>query len=184
MEELFRQVETLADDHGDSLPPVDQWEPAFSGDLNLRIDRSGRWYYEDSPFKRPRLVRLFSTILKREGDDYFLVTPVEKWRIQVDDVPFLVVNFEQQRDENGRQCLRFQTSTDDRVIADRDHPLWVEKSSDGEPRPYLMIRGNMPGLVHRNVYYRLVDLAMEQGGEQDGQLFIDSAGERFALHVD
>lgn len=181
MEALFRQVEDLIAKEPGKLPPVEKWTPALSGDLDMRIGKDGQWFYQGSAIKRQPLVKLFSSILKREGDDYFLVTPVEKWRIQVDNAPFLVVNFAQDSDENG-SLLRFKTTTDDIVVADKEHPIWMEqKPGESTPQPYLMIRGNMPGLIHRNLFYQLVDFALgqEEGGGTD--IVLRSRGERFVL---
>lgn len=164
----------------DSLPPVHRWDPEFSGDLDIRIARDGTWYHEGERIRREALVRLFSTILLREADEYFLVTPVEKYRIRVDDAPFVAVDMECLEDD-GEQKLAFTTNVGSVVIAGPDRPLRVETGADGEPSPYVLVRDNLEALVHRNVFYRMVELG--EHVERDGQpwLAVRSAGERFWL---
>jgi hypothetical protein len=147
---------------GKHLPPVHQWNPEFCGDMDLHIDRSGIWFYKDSPIGRHRLVKLLSSVMRRDEDgDYYLVTPVEKLRIQVDDVPFLAVELESEG-QGQKQKLLFRTNVDDIVIADEYHPIRVaEDLITGEPSPYVMIRDGLEALLSRSVFYRLVDLAVE-----------------------
>lgn len=148
-------------------PPVDKWNPPFCGDLDIRIARDGTWYYLGTPIGRAPLVKLFSSILKREGDAYFLVTPVEKVGIKVDDAPLLATDFE--ATGKGRdQTLRFFTKTEDDVTAGPDHPIRVTRDPDtGEPAPYILIRRNLEALIDRKSFYRLVDLGVnEQYGGQ------------------
>lgn len=182
MNDLFAQAEALQKDYASRLPPVDQWDPPLSGDIDICITRDGRWFHEGDEFRRHELVKLFASILKREGDDYFLVTPVEKWRIRVEDVPFAVVDFDRQG-SGSEQVLAFKTATDDVVIAGQEHPIWVDSQplSDGteEPAPYIMVRNNMAGRISRNVFYHLVDLALENG---DGDtIAVTSQGVNFPL---
>ncbi len=142
------------------LPPVHLWNPEFSGNLDMRIARDGTWYYQGTPINRPELARLFSTILKREGEDYFLVTPVEKVGITVDDAPFVAVDFDT-RGEADSQELTFQTNMGDAVIAGPDNPIRVERRPQtGEPSPYLMVRAGLEALVDRKSFYRLVDIGV------------------------
>ena len=148
-------------------PPADKWNPPFCGDLDIRIARDGTWYYLGTPIGRAPLVKLFSSILKREGDDYFLVTPVEKVGIKVDDAPLLATDFE--ATGTGRdQTLRFFTKTEDEAIAGPDHPIRVTRDpATGEPAPYILIRRNLEALIDRKSFYRLVDLGTnEQYGGQ------------------
>ncbi len=135
--------------------PVHLWTPDFCGDLDMRIARDGTWFYLGSPIGRRPLVRLFSTILKREGDDYFLVTPVEKVGIQVDDVPFIAVDFEV---EDGN--ITFETNVGDFAPLGPDHPLRLMHNEKGEPAPYVMVRNNLEARIDRKSFYRLVDLAV------------------------
>lgn len=180
---FIQQVESLQQQYQRKLPPVQNWNPSLSGDMDMRVAKDGRWYHEGDEIKRQSLVNLFSTILKKESDEYFLVTPVEKWRIQVEDAPFLVVGYEYVAEQNnGPAHYRFLTSTDDQVIADKEHPLWVETSASGEPQPYLMIRHGMAGLIHRNVYYQLVEAALRGADDKEkASVGIHSCGEFFPL---
>ena len=148
-------------------PPVDKWNPPFCGDLDIRIARDGTWYYLGSPIGRAPLVKLFSSILKREGDAYFLVTPVEKVGIKVDDAPLLATDFEV-TGEGRDQSLRFITKTEDEATAGPDHPIRMTRDPvTGEPSPYILIRRNLEALIDRKSFYRLVDLGTnEQYGGQ------------------
>lgn len=152
---------------GRGLPPVEKWNPPFCGDLDMRIARDGTWFYLGTPIGRHELVKLFSTIIRRDGDDYFLVTPVEKVGITVEDAPFVAVDFDQ-TDEG----LRFVTNVGDTAIAGVDHPIRVLRDQEtGEPSPYILIRRNLEALIDRKSFYRLVDLgevALHDGVEWFG----------------
>lgn len=140
------------------LPPVHLWDPPFCGDLDMRIARDGTWFYLGTPIGRPELVRLFSSILKREGEDYFLVTPVEKVGITVDDAPFVAVDFER-RGSGAAQSLTFETQVGDHATAGPDHPLrFARNDRTGEPAPYVMIRAGLEALIDRKSFYRLVEI--------------------------
>ena len=120
----------------------------------MRIARDGTWFYLGSPIGRAELVKLFSTILRRDGDDYFLVTPVEKVGIIVDDAPFVAVDFNPVADD-----LVFETNVGDRVTAGPDHPIRVVRDPQtGEPSPYVLVRANLEALIDRKSFYRLVDI--------------------------
>lgn len=146
------------------LPPVHLWDPPFCGDLDMRIARDGTWFYLGTPIGRKELVRLFSSILKKEGDRYFLVTPVEKVGITVEDAPFVAVDFEAVG--TGRdQVLTFLTHVGDSAVAGPDHPIRVTRDpATGEPAPYVMIRAGLEALIDRKSFYRLVDLGVEHEG--------------------
>jgi hypothetical protein len=149
-------------------PPVHLWNPPFCGNIDIRIARDGTWFYLGTPIGRAPLVKLFSSILKREGDGYFLVTPVEKVGIKVDDAPLLAIDFDV--DGTGLdQTLTFTTKTEDRAALGPDHPLRVERDPDtGEPSPYILIRANLWALIDRKSFYRLVDLGCHH--LHDGQM--------------
>ena len=146
------------------LPPVEQWHPTHCGDSDMRIARDGTWFHLGSPIGRQDMVRLFSTILRREPDGGFvLVTPVEKLDIQVEDAPFVAV--EMKAEGQGRDAsLAFRLNTGDLVTASAEHPLRFEATGDG-PRPYLHVRGGLEALVGRSVYYELAERALS--GEDD-----------------
>ncbi|EKE44734.1 hypothetical protein OCGS_1117 [Oceaniovalibus guishaninsula JLT2003] len=138
------------------LPPVEKWDPPFCGDLDMRIARDGTWFYDGTPIGRPALVRLFSTILKREGERHYLVTPVEKVGIAVDDAPFVAVDFDVAGDP---PALTFTTNVGDTVTAGPDHAIRVERDAEtGEPAPYLHVRRGLEALIDRKSFYRLVEI--------------------------
>ena len=151
-----------------SLPPVEQWKPPLSGEMDLRITRDGTWFHEGQAIRRESLVRLFSTLLRRDEDgDYYLLTPREKWRIQVDDAPFLAVMLDVSG-EGERQVLCFETNVGDKVLAGPTHPMVVEyRFASGEPSPYVHVRGRLRALISRSVFLELADLGMER--EVDGE---------------
>jgi len=139
-------------------PPVHLWNPPFCGDIDMRIARDGTWFYLGTPIGRAPLVRLFSSILKREGDSYFLVTPVEKVGITVDDAPLVAIDFDA-TGEGPSQTLTFTTLTEDVVTLGPDHPLRVTRDPEtGEPSPYVLIRADLWALVDRKSFFRLVEL--------------------------
>ncbi|MDE4098212.1 DUF1285 domain-containing protein [Phaeobacter gallaeciensis] len=162
---------------GKGLPPVHLWNPPFCGDLDMRIARDGTWFYLGTPIGRFELVRLFSSILKREGDKYFLVTPVEKVGITVDDAPFVAVDFEASG-AGEDQVLTFTTHVGDSAVAGPDHPIRVVRDPEtGEPSPYVMIRAGLEALIDRKSFYRLVEL----GSHHDGWFGLWSSGEFFPV---
>jgi hypothetical protein len=139
------------------LPPVHLWDPPFCGDLDMEIRRDGTWFYEGTPIGRKPLVRLFSTILKREDDRFFLVTPVEKVGIRVEDAPFVAVDFEA-AGTGAAQVISFTTNVSDVVVAGPEHRIRVERDDGGEPSPYVHVRAGLDALIDRKSFYRLVDL--------------------------
>ena len=163
------------------LPPVHLWNPPFCGDLDMRIARDGTWFYLGTPIGRPALVKLFSSILKREGDAYFLVTPVEKVGITVDDAPFVAVDFEpagQGRD----QTLTFETHVGDRVTAGPDHPIRVTRDPQtAEPSPYVLVRANLEALIDRKSFYRLVDIGTTEAHDGQDWFGLWSGGQFFPV---
>ena len=162
---------------GRGLPPVEQWNPPFCGDLDIRISRDGTWLYMGTPIGRPELARVFSTILKREGDKYFLVTPVEKVGITVDDAPFLAVDFHV-TGSGSAQVLEFTTSMGDQTKASAENPLRIERDADtGEPAPYVHVRRGLEALIDRKSFYRLIDI----GTHHDGWFGLWSSGVFFPI---
>ena len=162
---------------GRGLPPVDQWNPPFCGDLDMRIARDGTWFYLGTPIGRVELVKLFSTIIRRDGDDYFLVTPVEKVGITVDDAPFVAVDFNRVDGD-----LVFTTNVGDEAVAGPEHPIRVVRDSEtGEPSPYILIRRNLEALIDRKSFYRLVDLGEVASHEGVDWFGVASGGEFFPI---
>ena len=165
---------------GRALPPVHLWNPPFCGDLDMRIAGDGTWFYMGTPIGRPALVRLFSTILKREDGKHFLVTPVEKVGIRVEDAPFLAVEMLKENDGRG-QLLRFRTNVDDWVACDAAHPLRFEAAADGGLTPYLHVRAELWAKVTRAIYYDLVDIGEERVVDGRAMFGIASSGAFFAM---
>jgi len=163
------------------LPPVHLWNPPDCGDLDMRIARDGTWFYLGTPIGRPELVRLFSTILRKDDDRYVLVTPVEKVGIQVDDAPFVAVDFEVEGD--GReQILSFETNLGDMAVAGLDHPIRVERDAEtGEPSPYILIRAALEALIDRKSFYRLVELGAHSDVEGTSWFGLWSTGQFFPI---
>lgn len=158
---------------GRDLPPVHLWHPKHCGELDLVIRADGLWIHEGSPIGRPELVRLFSTVLRKDPDGYHLVTPVEKLKITVEDAPFRAVGVEKQVEE-----LVFTTDMGDRVTAGPDHPVRVETDPvTAEPAPYVLVRGDLEARISRAVFYELVQMAQEK----DGHLIVTSGGTVFSL---
>lgn len=140
--------------------PVHLWNPPFCGDLDMRIARDGTWFYLGSPIGRAKLVQLFSSIIRKDDDAYFLVTPVEKVGITVDDAPFVATDFDA-TGEGRNQALTFVTHVGDTVTAGSNHPIRVAIApATGEPSPYVLVRANLEALIDRKSFYRLVDIAV------------------------
>eukprot|EP01037_Dinobryon_pediforme_P038828 gene38828-47069_t len=139
------------------LPPVHLWNPPHCGDIGMRIARDGTWFYQGTPIGRPALVRLFSTILRKDPDGYVLVTPVEKVSIDVEDAAFLAVEMALEGDGPLRR-LRFRTNVDDWVEVDPEHPLRFEPGDAAGVKPYVLVRGGLWALVTRALFYDIVAL--------------------------
>ncbi|WP_082029822.1 DUF1285 domain-containing protein [Ruegeria sp. ANG-S4] len=145
------------------LPPLDQWNPPFCGDLDIRIAKDGTWTYLGSPITRFELVKLFSSILKKEDGKYYLVTPVEKVGITVDDAPFIAVDFDQAGTVED-QTLTFTTHVGDTTIAGPDFPIRIVIDPEtNEPSTYVLVRANLEARLDRKTFYRLVDIGTDHG---------------------
>lgn len=159
------------------LPPVHLWNPPHCGEIDIRIRKDGVWFHEGTPIGREALVRLFSTVLRRDPDGYHLVTPVEKMKITVEDAPFIAVRVDQ--DGDG---LRFETNVGDVVEAGLDNAIRVEIDPiTGEPRPYLHVRRGLEALIARPVFYELVELARARETPQGPVFGVESQGAWFPI---
>jgi uncharacterized protein len=159
------EIARLADEA--KLPPVESWNPTHCGHSDMRIARDGTWFHQGSPIGRPAMVKLFSTILRREADGSFvLVTPAEKLTIEVEDAPFLAVELKSEGTGEERR-LAFRLNTGDLIVAGADHPLRFEQCEDG-PHPYLLVRNGLEALVARPVYYELANAALDEGATPPG----------------
>ncbi len=148
--------ESAQHEQAEALPPVLDWTPDYCGEMNLVIKRNGQWWHEGTPFSRAKLVKLLSSVLRKEGERYFLVTPVEKVGIQVEDVPFVVTD-SNSVDDN----IQIQTQTGDTVILSQEHPVEL-REFQGDYLPYCHIRHDLWARVHQNVLYRWVNQATER----------------------
>ena len=171
---IFTELSKLDED---TFPPVESWDPPLCENVHMKIDRNGKWYFMDSVISRERMVKLFSRVLRLDGEEYFLVTPVEKIKIEVEDKPFVIVTY-QKEIKNDKEVFLFKTNVGDIVLLDTLDKLRVEIDKDTqEPSPYLKVRKNLEGLISRNVFYQLVD----ESYERDKELFIKSNDKEFSL---
>jgi hypothetical protein len=161
---------------GRGLPPVHLWNPAHCGEIDIVIRKDGTWFHEGTPIGREALVRLFSTVLRKDPDGIHLVTPVEKLKITVEDAPFIAVRV----DRDG-EALRFLTNVGDEVEAGPDNEIRVEIGEDGEPRPYLHVRRGLEALIARPVFYELVEMAQERATPQGPTMGVASNGAWFPV---
>lgn len=169
------KLDALLQQIGDQQqPPVERWDPPFCGNLNMQIHRNGDWFYEGTPIGRPALVKLFASVLKREGDDYFLVTPVEKVGLQVAVTPFVAVGADW---VEGTWVVT--NNLGEQQPLNIDHPLDALSDTDN---PVMTWRRNLPARIHQNLMYQWQTWALEQGGwADDGRLWLSSAGQSFLL---
>jgi hypothetical protein len=173
-------VSQLEDDGSGKLPPVHLWKPAFCGDMDMLIKANGQWIHEGGLIKRPAMVKMFSRILWLEDEDYFLVTPVEKVRIQVEDAPFLVTHMSVMTNDDG-VTLAFTTSVGDHLVLGQDDiSLWMD-DYQGEAHPYISVRYGMKALIHRNIFYDLVELGQEKEINGEMHLCVTSNKQYFSL---
>jgi uncharacterized protein len=157
--------------------PVHLWNPPFCGDIDMRIAADGTWYYLNSPIGRKPLMQLFANVLRRDGDDYFLVTPVEKCGIKVDDAPF-VANRMLVENEGPDQIIHFETNVEDHVTVNVHHPLrFAEEAGTQGLKPYVLMRTNLEALVARSLFYDLVQV----GSVENGWFGVRSSGVFFAM---
>ena len=164
------------------IPPVEKWNPPFCGDIDMHILRNGKWTYMGSEIKRPAMIKLFSNIIRLDDDGhYYLVTPVEKVRIKVDDVPFVAVSMNKIEDE-GVSYLSFTTNVQDEIILSKENPIEIVINDNDEPSPYITIRKNLKALISRSVYYDLINMAEEEIIEDKKFLVIKSNNTLFKLY--
>jgi len=166
---------------GDGLPPVHLWNPPYCGEIDMRIAADGTWYYQKTPIGRPALVKLFASVLKREDGRYYLVTPVEKCGITVDDAPFMAVEVRREESSAG-PILKFRTNVGEEVACGPEHKLRFERQeASGGYKPYLHVRSELWAKATRPVYYDLVELGEQR--EIDGVTWfgVRSQGEFFKI---
>lgn len=162
---------------GRGLPPVHLWHPEHCGEIDIVIKRDGLWFHEGTPIGRAPLVRLFSTVLRKDPDGFHLVTPVEKLKITVEDAPFIAVRVDREGD-----ALRFTTNVGDEVVAGPDNAIRVEMDEKtGEPRPYVHVRRGLEALIARPVFYELVEMAAERDMPEGRRMAVGSDGAWFTV---
>ncbi len=179
LEKLSQQLSGLTDGKEKKLPPIESWNPPYCGEIDIRVKANGDWFFGGTVFKRLSLVKLFASVLWREvesdQDDYFLVTPVEKIKIIIEDAPFVLTQWAWQDEAKTKMVVC--TNLDDEFVLDENHPLTV----NGNGELYVTVRRNLVAKVHRNVYYQWVDLAKEVEMEKGTELVFTSAGCEFSL---
>ena len=164
------------------LPPVHLWNPPLCENVEMKIDREGRWFFMNSPIGRERMVELFSKVLRLDEDgEYYLVTPVEKIRIEVEERPFLIIDYQLIK-KDDKQVISFETNTGDIFLLDKDHPINVNiNPKTGEPKPYVLVRSNLEGIISRNIYYKLIELAETKKVEGEQILVLKSDNQDFEI---
>lgn len=172
LDQLFLALEAEGKDR--RYPPIHRWKPEHIGTIDIHIAADGTWFHEGTAFKRPALVKLLSTVLVREGSDYFLVSPHEKLRISVADVPLLAVDFETRGTDRSMDIL-FTTNGGDHVVVDQEHPLFMRRG-----KPYVHVRDGIEALIVRPTFYRLV----EAGESRGDSVSLWSRGTEFDLNPD
>ncbi|WP_286263482.1 DUF1285 domain-containing protein [Thalassotalea atypica] len=161
--------------HENKVPPVELWDPPYCGEMDIVIKADGSWYYNGSIFKRMSLVKLFASVIKKENDEYFLVTPVEKIKITVEDAPFVLTQWQWQDD--CQETIIVATNLDDEFALNPDHRMRL----DNNGQLYVTVRRNLEAKVHRNVYYQWVDIVKEVPSETGTALIFQSAGQFYTL---
>lgn len=181
-EQLFADLIEQTNKSSSQLPPVHLWHPEKTGDMEMLIDREGRWFHQSVEIKRPAMVKLFASLLRIEDGDYFLVAPNEKWQIQVDIAPLYIVDAERIF-RDGVQVISFTTSTEERVLLSSDNRLIMHQKRPLESiYPLIHVRDGLNALVSRNIYYQLVDWGRENSLDNGKrELIIDSLGSQFSL---
>ncbi|MBD2745139.1 DUF1285 domain-containing protein [Microvirga sp. BT688] len=178
---LTRLTEALgSDSKRKGPPPVERWNPAYCGEIDMRIAADGTWHYMGSPINRPALVKLFSTVLRKDPERYVLVTPVERVGITVEDAPFLAVEMAVEGEGEGRQ-IAFRTNVDDLVQVGPDHPLRFEQDANGGIKPYVKVRGELWALVTRSLTLDLVAMGEERTVDKAATFGLAAGGAFFPI---
>jgi hypothetical protein len=178
---LARLTEALGSDaKRKGLPPVERWNPAYCGEIDMRIAADGTWHYMGTPINRPALVKLFSTVLRKDPERYVLVTPVERVGITVEDAPFLAVEMAVDGDGESRQ-IAFRTNVDDLVQVSGEHPLRFEQDANGGVKPYVKVRGELWARVTRSLALDLIALGEEKDVEGVATFGVRASGDFFHI---
>jgi hypothetical protein len=177
LDQILAEIESSADSHASKR----DWNPACQGEIDIRIAADGNWFHQGRQFQRDSLVKLFASILRREDDDYFLVTPAEKLRIEVEDAPFIATLVESVENK-GQAAIVFTTNIGERIVVDRENAIRIDiDANTSQPRPYVHFREGLDALISRSAFYDLINLAHETLRDGKGYLCITSMGEEFEL---
>lgn len=175
---LLAQIKNIVPKQNNFIPP---WNPPYCGEIDMRIAADGTWYYLGTPIGRKEMVKLFSKVLRKEDDNFFLVTPVEKVKIIVDDAPFLAISVQPIKMDN-KNALVFTTQVDDEIILNLDNPIKVLVNADiNTPQPYILARSKLWAKLSRPVYYELINIAEEKVIDSETHLGVNSLGDFFSL---
>jgi hypothetical protein len=177
LEAITSQLSSKEITSNNKIPPVEDWNPEYCGEMDLQIKANGDWFYNGTIFKRASLVKLLASVLKMEGDEYFLVTPVEKIKITVDDAPFVLTKWHWQDDSQTNMIV--SNNIGDEFFLDAQHPLSANMAGE----LYVVVRRNLLAKIHRNVYYQWIDIAKEVPTKNGTELMFISAGCEFSLGV-
>jgi hypothetical protein len=165
---------------GRGLPPVERWNPPYGGEIDMRIASDGTWFYKGSAIARPALVKLFSTVLRRDPERFVLVTPVERLGIVIEDMPFLAVEMAVEGEGDGRR-IAFRTNVDDLVAVAPDHPLRFARGEGDAVKPYVLVRGGLWARLTRSLTYDLLELGEEREVDGAGLFGVAAGGAFFAV---
>ena len=175
LEKITHQLSTKGISSNNKIPPVEDWNPEYCGEMDLQIKANGDWFYTGTIFKRASLVKLLASVLKMEGDNYYLVTPIEKIKITVEDAPFVLTEWYWQ--DESQTTMYVKNNVGDEFVLDVEHPLSTNEAGE----LYVIVRRNLLAKVHRNVYYQWIDLANEVTTKNGTELVFISAGCEFIL---
>jgi hypothetical protein len=177
LEAITSQLSSKEITSNNKIPPVEDWNPEYCGEMDLQVKANGDWFYNGTIFKRASLVKLLASVLKMEGNEYFLVTPVEKIKITVDDAPFVLTKWHWQDDSQTNMIV--SNNIGDEFVLDAQHPLSANMAGE----LYVVVRRNLLAKIHRNVYYQWIDIAKEVPTKNGTELMFISAGCEFSLGV-
>lgn len=177
LEAITKQLSSQGITPQTKIPPVEDWNPDYCGEMDLQIKANGDWFYTGTIFKRVSLVKLLASVLKMEGNEYFLVTPVEKIKITVDDAPFVLTEWQWQ--DSAQTIMSVKNNVGDEFILDESHPISINDAGE----LYIIVRRNLLAKVHRNVYYQWIDLANEVKTKNGTELIFTSAESEFSLGI-
>ncbi|WP_114324924.1 DUF1285 domain-containing protein [Candidatus Colwellia aromaticivorans] len=177
LEAITNQLSSKGISSKSKIPPVEDWNPEYCGEMDLQIKSNGDWFYTGTIFKRAKLVKLLASVLKMEGDEYYLVTPVEKIKITVEDAPFVLTEWYWHDESQTTMCVK--NNVGDEFVLDAQHPI----SANEVGELYVIVRRNLLAKIHRNIYYQWIDIAKEVQTKNGTELVFISAGCEFSLGV-